>query len=667
MSSVNIHGVINNISKSTSVYTPIVEAVVNSIQSIEKNGTTTGQIVITLIRDSQSSLKFDADALEDIKTVLIEDNGEGFTDENTNSFDMLYSEQKKHLGGKGFGRFTFLRYFESVDIESVFSEGEKRFKRKFDFIPNDQQKIVSNDSKAETETALENKTLISLNSLKRGQLDKKLNTIARKLLEKLLIYFINDTYSCPKISLKCDDKVIVLNELLGNDYAEIQEMDSKSFTLEAEDQKETFNLKIFKIFFPENQKSKICLTAHNREVTETLTHTYIPEFSDNFYEKTTDGSTKDYLVKTYVIGSYLDSNVSLERNGFSIPRTQPDMFCKISLKDIEAKAAELTKNSEAFKQDILSRQEKKMDKIVAYVDANAPWYKEFIPEIEIESVPYDLNDETIDAELNKVKFKQEIKVRAKMKAIVESETDVLEEEVKNVVNEISKVKLTELAHYVALRKSIITLLKKSLQVKLDGKYHSEDTVHSIIFPTKANSENTPYADHNLWMIDEKLNFSDYISSDQRHIEESEDRTDLLVYNKKIAFRADNTASNPITIFEFKKPQRDDFVNPSSNEDPILQIQRYVNEIMNGKHLTPEGRNISVSKNTPFYGYVICDLTKKVEDWLHDIKDFKVMPDGKGWYRWYDNINLYIEVLSWDKVWEDAEMRNKIFFHKLGIE
>jgi hypothetical protein len=31
------------------------------------------------------------------------------------------------------------------------------------------------------------------------------------------------------------------------------------------------------------------------------------------------------------------------------------------------------------------------------------------------------------------------------------------------------------------------------------------------------------------------------------------------------------ASNPITIFEFKKPQRDDFVNPSSKEYPIQQI------------------------------------------------------------------------------------------------
>jgi hypothetical protein len=31
-----------------------------------------------------------------------------------------------------------------------------------------------------------------------------------------------------------------------------------------------------------------------------------------------------------------------------------------------------------------------------------------------------------------------------------------------------------------------------------------------------------------------------------------------------------------------------------------------------------------------------------------------------------NVNLYVEVVSWDKVVKDAKMRNQIFFQKLGI-
>jgi hypothetical protein len=43
-----------------------------------------------------------------------------------------------------------------------------------------------------------------------------------------------------------------------------------------------------------------------------------------------------------------------------------------------------------------------------------------------------------------------------------------------------------------------------------------------------------------------------------------------------------------------------------------------------------------------------------------------MPDGLGYFRWYGNIKLFIEVLSWDKILRGTGMRNKVFFHKLGI-
>ena len=84
------------------------------------------------------------------------------------------------------------------------------------------------------------------------------------------------------------------------------------------------------------------------------------------------------------------------------------------------------------------------------------------------------------------------------------------------------------------------------------------------------------------------------------------------------------------------------------------------QVCEGKFKTPEGRKILVSENTPFCGFVVCDLTTKVERWLEFEKDYKLMPDKLGWFRWHDNINLYLEVVSWDKVLRDAEMRNRYF-------
>ena len=63
---------------------------------------------------------------------------------------------------------------------------------------------------------------------------------------------------------------------------------------------------------------------------------------------------------------------------------------------------------------------------------------------------------------------------------------------------------------------------------------------------------------------------------------------------------------------------------------------------------------------------MCDLPRKVADWLLNEKNFTPMPDGLGYFQWFGNIRLYMEVLSWTKVHADAEMRNKAFFHKLGI-
>jgi hypothetical protein len=64
---------------------------------------------------------------------------------------------------------------------------------------------------------------------------------------------------------------------------------------------------------------------------------------------------------------------------------------------------------------------------------------------------------------------------------------------------------------------------------------------------------------------------------------------------------------------------------------------------------------------------VCDTPKKVADWLEFEKNFTPMADGLGWFYPHDNLNLYIEVVSWTKILRDAEMRNRIFFTKLGIE
>jgi hypothetical protein len=666
MSNVNIRRAVENIRANTTVYTPIVEVIVNGIQAIESKGEGAGEIKIRVLRASQFEID---DGLPEVRSFEIEDNGIGFTDENREAFDTLYTDLKISEGGKGFGRFTALKYFENLHVESVYWDGDSFKSRRFSM--GKDKDIIVNES-VSASSVQQSGTVVTLSILKKyGSIDKKLSTIARNLVEKLLPYFITRDYSCPTIILSEKDgsDPIQLNDYVSNELsAVIREIpvESSTFTLKGLQTHEDFTVRVFRLYYPKHQKSRISLVAHKREVSGSALHKYIPEFSEDFYDKDGAGQLnheRNYIVKAYVFSGYLDRNVSLERGGFEF-QMESDLLLGISQTEIESRSAAIAREAVGF--DIAVRQEKKRERVQSYVDEEAPWHKSIVSNVDLAAMPYNPSNEEIESRLQKEKFAQEVRIKREVtKLLAESESlkgsDVIE-----IVGKISETSKNDLIHYIALRRNILELFGKSLQVDESGAYASEGVVHDIIFPRKGNTDTTSFEDHNLWIIDERLNFTTYVSSDVPLDRGNSERPDLLVYNKRILFRGDNETSNPVTIFEFKKPQRDDFVNPSAKEDPVQQIVRYVNDIRDGKYKTPEGRKMLVAENTPFYGYVVCDLTRKVEDWLLREKNCKPMPDRLGWFLWLDNINLYIEVISWDKLLKDAKLRNQIFFQKLGI-
>ena len=667
MSNVNIKRAVDNIRANTTVYTPLVEIIVNAIQAIDESNRQDGKVSVRTIRNSQTELDGN---LPNVTGFKIQDNGIGFTDEHRDSFDTLYTDHRIAEGGKGFGRFTCLKYFEGIHVKSVYREGSEIKSRSFS-MGKDYEFIVR-----ETITASQHKvsgSVVSLTSLKRGPIfEKKLSTIARNLVERLLPYFITQDYKCPEIILSehDDSHPIRLNDFVKNELSEfIREIpvEQSSFILEAFENEENFRVQVFKFYAPKNQKSRISLVAHKREVSGSMLHKYIPEFEEEFYEKDKNGEDdreRNYIIKAYVFGPYLDHNVSLERAGFEFGM-EKDLFFGIAQADIEKDAAVIARD--AVGSDITLRQEKKMERVQSYVDEEAPWHKNILSKIDLTELPYNPTNVEIETRLQREKFTQELVIKRDVENILaETNFQNFQNSVVEIVSNISSTGKNDLVHYVALRRKILDILGKSFEVDESGSYSSEGVVHDIIFPRKGDTEITSFYDHNLWIVDERLNFTNYVSSDVSLDGKNTKRPDLLVYNKRVLFRGDNEPSNPITIFEFKKPQRDDFVNLSSREDPVQQIVRYVNDIRDGIYKTPQGRKILVAENTPFYGFVICDLTPKVEVWLRREKDFRCMPDKLGWFQWMGNINLYIEVNSWDKVLKDAKMRNQIFFQKLGI-
>lgn len=665
MSSINIKRAVENIRSGTTVYTPVIELIVNSIQAIRAAKPTGGLIKVTVLRSSQADL---IDKLPAVDGFIVRDDGIGFTQEHRDSFDTLYTALKATDGGKGFGRFTCLKYFNNLTVESVFQDGAIRKKRSFTMgTDNDivvDEKIVDAIDSPIGSTV----TIAEIKEIKFP--DKGADVIARVLVEKLLPYFIDPKSECPQIIMEdgSSGSTIILNDYLTQATGQIFELTvpDGELHLKSNDADEAIIVRVFKFYAPRVTKSKISLVAHGREVTDVTIQTYIPEFEDEFYDKAEGDSAKDknYIIKAYAFGDYLDRNVSLERGAFNFQKDS-DLVYGISQAAIERAAAAVAQ--QAVGHEILVRRQRKQARITKYIDTEAPWHRGLSQEADFSPLPMKPTSQEIELHLQAAKYELETRTRAAVQQILSEENpDDLKTRVAEIVENISQASKNDLIHYVSMRKCVLDLFEKSLEVGADGKYRSEGDVHDIIMPRRKDTDQIDYENHNLWILDERLNFTGYVSSDKPLDGRRGDRTDLAIFGKRVAFRGDNEASNPITIFEFKKPQRHDFADASSEEDPVQQIVRYVNDIRDGKYKTIAGRDILIGENTPFYGYVVCDLTMKLKTWLEREKDFTVMPDGLGYFRWYGNIKLYIEVLSWDKILRDAGMRNKVFFHKLGI-
>ncbi len=143
----------------------------------------------------------------------------------------------------------------------------------------------------------ETKTIVRLETLKAiRSIDKKLSTIARNLVEKLLPYFITEGYVPPAITLSEADgsDPIRLNDFVSNQLSPVIHeipVDDGTFHIRALTGYKKFTVRLFKLYFPKNQASRISLVAHKREVSGSALHTFVPEFVDEFYDRTDDGES----------------------------------------------------------------------------------------------------------------------------------------------------------------------------------------------------------------------------------------------------------------------------------------------------------------------------------------------------------------------------------------
>lgn len=664
MSQTYIPGIVDNIRSDSTPYMPIIEAITNAIDAIDKKSIANGQIDIYLERENTLTRGLDETSARKIISIKIEDNGVGFDDENRKSFDTVYSPHKKSTGGKGFGRFFFLRHFRDVRVASVYSDNGSFKERSFDF--GKQYDVVINEKVKESRISQTGST-IELVGIQRGSYEKELEIFAHRILEQLLSYFTNSGYKCPTITVYDDDgSKITLNDLIGKDEDSlIQIKKTGDLNINGEE----FTYKMFKILKPRNQKSRIFLTARNQVVPKfsPLLEQYVPEFASEFTETVVVNGKqfeRNYIVRFYVQGKYLDANVTTERDSFNFGKDS-DAIYPVSGSDIDLRIAEIARDE--FRDDVTVRFAKKKERVEKYAAENI-WYKAYVEDVDFDKLKINQSRIELEETLHRVKFQRDLEVKRQIAQITGGQKSYSEaiENSEKLIKQIKDTSVSDLAQYMAFRKSVLELFKKTIELTENGTYKDERAVHDLIFPTKSDSENTAYEGHNLWILDESLNFTQHISSDKATFKSpNKERPDIAAFHYQVAYRETNESYSPISIFEFKKPGRNDFANDSSKENPFEQVKRYVAAIKDGKLKTIKGVEIQIAENTPFYGYIVADADAKIRAWLK-VQDFKPMPDGQGWFYRHEGLNLYVEYVTWQKLIKDAEIRHRKFFELLGV-
>ncbi len=671
---INIKWVVADITNK-SVYSPLFEWIVNWIQAIIKNNTSKWEIIIKVLRSNQLLwLDWSKESLWDIEWFEIIDDWIGFIIENQESFDTYRSDYKlEDFWWKWFWRFFYLKFFQEVKFVSIYLENWIKKKIEFDFDINAKD-IMSNKDITNANDIENIGTKLILKRLKKQYItrlnsqSKHLDTLWRKLLEHLLMYFADDKFNCPNIYLDdWVDKPLLLNSLIWK-WKEIEAIYNNKIIIPQKfdnNIKLEFWIKIFKIKYS-TANNTINLCWHNRVVIEESLWKIIPDFNQTLKEKN-NNKENNYSIKSYIFWDYLDKNVNTERWSFIFVKDED--FLKDFVNENDILNSWIIKIQEFYKDFLDEQKVIKIDKVKNFINKKAPWYSILYKNFDFNSIDSTISEERLDMKFHELKYKQEKETKIKVDTFVKSSDFSSEKEVLDLVNSLSDVVKTDLAHYVATRKFTLDLLYESLKWDDETKkYKSEDSVHTIIFPTKNDSEEISYEDHNLWILDEKLAFTNYVASDRPLNWGTTERPDIIIYDNPIALRWDNTASNPITIFEFKKPWRDDFTLPSTkkDEDPIEQIKRYRNNIIDWKYTTRDWLEIEIQPKTPFYWYVVCTLNKKGKNWLDREKILTMMPDWKWYFTWFPTLNMYVEVLDWSKVINDSKIRNQKFFERLKI-
>jgi len=636
---------------------PLFEAISNSIHSVQERFggkvSQKGEIRIE-VKVDRSKLGVAAS---------VSDNGVGLNEKNWKAFRTTDTDNKISIGGKGVGRLLWFDCFSNVSILSRYDDGSGKFReKKFDFVLRNEGQI-QNESDVSTAKVLNPRFRVNFSGLRANGYRGKFPGRGAYVFQHFVSHFLPTLAgkNCPKIELSVNDE----EKVFPGDLKEVVFRSPKAIKLET---KKFGSLKFLLLECDKSTSSDlkgfnfVHFVAHDRTV--------VSQAIDGKLGLKIYGQDNDRVFHGIVTGQYLDKNVNQERTAFHFPESEIDKIISGSI----------WPHIEKFLAQPLGKHRAHQKEVVGNVTSSYPSVSFGDVDELLTKVPSgEVVPDAIYGHLARERFRrderQAEKIRTAFKRLKGSALTA-----ENFFSTISEAgQLIEdagqrsLSDYVVRRKVILEfvrlLIEKVRNSDGDASFQREDVLHTLICPmhvaTVGNGLVEASPSHELWLIDERLTFAKYFSSDVEFEKiaeglNSSERSDLVAYDHVHGLKGGAQAGH-VLLVEFKRAGREDY---GDDENPQMQIERYVRRLKSGTLKDNHGRKISITDETMFDCFVVADIVGKLDQWTYSWA--RTSGDRSRYYRSESGFKGTIEVISWDALVDDAELRNQAFFDRAGI-
>lgn len=653
----NIPGRLSKLRNITSYKEALLEAVANSLQSCAISGKQDAEIFIEIkTKDrEESARKGSSKFYFPIDSIKIIDNGEGFTEENFESFGTMDSVHKaSRFGCKGIGRFLWLKAFKKVSVDSVYltKSGEK-YHRHFDFSIND----IEHQSikKADEKDAL--KTTILLQSLVDGMQPKR-DVTAEEIVFLLIAHFLLDFVNgnVPTIKVLCSGECLSANDV----FSRMGMTETKKQTFKIEDYEFEFIQQKLNLKSKKKLPSGVYYCAGGRVVCKAST-----ALDQKFESLVADHEGNESLYIGLVKSPLLDELVNSERN--EIEWSSSGLFNYPSEKDVLCQVEAIS--TQFLKSDFEHLDAKSQAALRSFVDNEAPEYKGFVNRqrdhlfVKPNASVCEIRD-YIWEQFHKYERKE--RKEANHLIDVDWSGENAEERIQALAKKVEPIISHDLVKFAAARHFYLKMYKKAMSLNSDGKYQKEKAIHSLIYPLNADDQSEIGMDkQNLWLIDDRLTFVNYLTSDQTFSampitsSTSKQRMDIAALKLYSVGPSDNAGE--LYIIEFKRPGRNDY---DYDDNPISQVLDYVDELRSGKITAADGTEISNVDKLPIYCFIVAQITPALKK---QCRNSSLQMGASGDYFFGVVDGVYFEVMNLNSLYKKAKERNHALLKVAGLD